>query len=106
LLRCGKAALDGRLDAISRHEPGNLPGRRSAATMDAFFKPLAPFWKMIGHNPFMSALACAAIAGLAALLNSGHILALFACLGSMIIMYKVEADHAAQGLDLPAAPLA
>ncbi|MBO1078548.1 hypothetical protein [Roseomonas haemaphysalidis] len=73
--------------------------------MDAFFRPLSPFWKMIGRNPYASALVCAVIAGLAAYVHSGHLVALFACLGSMIIMYKVEADHPAQGMDLPVVPL-
>ncbi len=70
--------------------------------MEAFFKPLQPFWALIGRNPYMSALICAAITGLAAFLHSGHLVALFACIGSMIVMFKVEHDHPAQNPDLPA----
>lgn len=64
--------------------------------MEAFFRPLSPFWALLGRNPYLSALACAVVAGLAAYVHSGNMVALFACIGSMIIMYKVEADHPTQ----------
>lgn len=74
--------------------------------MDAIFKPLGPIWAWIGHHSYISALVCAVITGLAAFLHSGNMMALFACIGSMIIMYKVEADHPSQGMDLPTVPMA
>jgi hypothetical protein len=50
---------------------------------------------MIGLHPAMSALVFAILAGLSALIHSGNMLALFTCIASMIVMFKVEADHPA-----------
>ena len=61
--------------------------------MGALFKPLVPMWRLIGLHPYLAALLFAVLAGLSAAIHSGHLLAMFTCIASMVIMYKVEADH-------------
>jgi hypothetical protein len=61
--------------------------------MGAFSKLFSPLWSFVGRQSYLCALICLACAGLAAFAHQGHLIALFTCMASMIVMWKVEADH-------------
>jgi protein-S-isoprenylcysteine O-methyltransferase Ste14 len=61
--------------------------------MEAFAKLFSPLWRVVGHYPYVCAAICAAIAALSAVEHWGHMLAVFTCTATMIVMWKDEKDH-------------
>lgn len=71
--------------------------------MEAFGKLLSPLGLAISRYPYACVLICAAVAALSALQHWGHLLAVFTCAASMIVMWKDEMDHPPLAMEGPAA---
>lgn len=71
--------------------------------MKALGQLLSPLGRAISRHPYACALLCVIVAALSAVLHWGHMLAVFTCAASMIVMWKDEMDHPPLVLEDPAA---
>jgi hypothetical protein len=81
---------------------GERASRRSVIKMETLGKLLSPLGLAVSRYPYVCVLVCAAMAVLAAVAHWGHLLAVFTCAASMIVMWKDEMEHPAPALEDPA----